>query len=64
MKNSSKSQMSLNKNQLPKIDKTMQNTILKNNKEEFQSPDKLTVRRKNMNDSQLQEKNIYTLGFD
>ena len=42
----------------------MQNTILKNNKEEFQSPDKLTVRRKNMNDSQLQEKNIYTLGFD
>ena len=64
MKNSSKSQMSLDKNSLPKIDKTMQNTILKNNKEEFQCPDKLTVRRKNMNDSQLQEKNIYTLGFD
>lgn len=64
MKNSSKSQMSLDKNQLPKIDKTMQSTILKNNKEEFQSPDKLTVRRKNMNDSQLQEKNIYSLGFD
>ena len=64
MKNSSKSQMPLNKNQLPKIDKTMQNTVLKNNKEEFQSPDKLTVRRKNMNDTQLQEKNIYTLGFD
>ena len=64
MKNSSKSQMSLDKNQLPKIEKTMQSTILKNNKEEFQSPDKLTVRRKNMNDSQLQEKNIYTLGFD
>ena len=63
MKNSSKSQMSLDKNQLPKIDNTMQNTILKNNKEEFQSPDKLTVRRKNMNDTQLQEKNIYTLGF-
>ena len=64
MKNSSKSQMSLDKNQLPKIEKTMQSTILKNNKEEFQSPDKLTVRRKNMNDSQLQEKNIYSLGFD